>query len=99
MYEVQLSETFKSWLKSLKDRKAKTAILSRITRAEGGNLGSNKSVRPSINEMIIDVGKGYRVYFTKKGKKIVFLLNGGTKATQTKDIKKAEEMLKDIKNG
>jgi putative addiction module killer protein len=44
----------------------------------------------------IDVGKGYRIYFTNKEKEIVILLVGGEKSTQDEDIKKAKEMAKEV---
>ncbi len=46
-------------------------------------------------ELRIDVGKGYRVYFTNKGNRIVILLVGGDKSTQDEDIKTAKEMAKE----
>jgi putative addiction module killer protein len=42
-----------------------------------------------VSEMRIHYGPGYRVYFTQKGKRLVFLLLGGDKASQKRDIKKA----------
>ena len=47
-------------------------------------------------ELRIDVGKGYRVYFTNKNNKIVILLVGGDKSTQDEDIKIAKKMVKEI---
>ena len=47
-------------------------------------------------ELRIDVGKGYRVYFTNKGNTIVILLVGGDKSTQESDIKTAKEMAKEV---
>jgi len=39
--------------------------------------------------MLIDYGPGYRVYFCKKGASLIFLLAGGVKTTQMKDIQAA----------
>ncbi|HEY9190012.1 MAG TPA: type II toxin-antitoxin system RelE/ParE family toxin [Sulfurovum sp.] len=40
-------------------------------------------------------GPGYRVYFTQKDERIIILLIGGDKSTQSKDIEKAETLLKE----
>lgn len=95
-YIVQQTEDFAKWRIALKDLQAKTAIRRRIDRAEAGNLGDVKSVGASISEMRIDVGAGYRAYFTIRDRRIVFLLCGGDKSTQKGDIRKAIAMLKEI---
>ncbi len=40
--------------------------------------------------MRIFVGKGYRVYFGREGKTVVFLLCGGDKSTQGRDVEIAK---------
>lgn len=55
----------------------------------GGNLGDVKPVGSGVSEMRIDYGPGYRVYFCQQGQEIVILLAGGTKRTQSTDIKRA----------
>ena len=60
-----------------------------------GNFGDSKSVGDGVFELRIDVGKGYRVYFTNNGKEIVILLVGGEKTTQDEDIKEAKKMAKE----
>lgn len=94
MYEIKTSETFEKWFTKLKDLTAKRAITQRITRAKSGNLGDSK-ILPKTNEiweMRIFVGKGYRVYFFEEDEKVILLLCGGDKSTQSKDIKKAIEL-------
>ena len=48
-----------------------------------------KPIREGVSEMRIDDGPGYRVYFCKKGETLIFLLAGGDKSTQEKDIRTA----------
>lgn len=42
--------------------------------------------------MRIDVGPGYRVYFTRRGSVVYVLLCGGDKSSQARDIKRAHDM-------
>ena len=90
--QVLQTEAFKKWLSALKDKQAARAIVMRLTRVEAGNLGDVKSVGQGISEMRIFTGKGYRLYFTKKSGRIVILLCGGNKATQTRDIVTARKL-------
>ena len=96
LYIIQQTESFEIWHDSVKDLRAKIAIARRIERAENGNLGDIKSVGDGVSEMRIDVGAGYRVYYTLREKIIVILLAGGTKSTQQADIKKAITLAKEF---
>lgn len=62
-----------------------------------GNLGDVKWLGGGIGELRIDVAAGYRVYFAKKGQRLVLLLVGGDKSTQATDILKARKLLKEMK--
>jgi putative addiction module killer protein len=42
-----------------------------------------------VCEMKIDIGPGYRVYYTHRGAALVILLVGGDKQSQDKDIRQA----------
>ncbi|MDP3875569.1 MAG: type II toxin-antitoxin system RelE/ParE family toxin [Methylobacter sp.] len=95
-YVIEQTEPFAKWHSSLRNLRAKTAILRRIDRAEHGNLGDIKPVGGDVSEMRIDVGAGYRVYFTVRGGVMVVLLAGGDKSTQQADIKRAVELAKEI---
>jgi len=96
LYIIQQTESFEIWHDSVKDLRAKIAIARRIERAENGNLGDIKSVGDGVSEMRIDVGAGYRVYYTLREKIMVILLAGGTKSTQQADIKKAITLAKEF---
>lgn len=63
-----------------------------------GNLGDCKPVGSGVLELIIDYGPGYRVYLGQVGTKLVILLCGGDKSSQTGDIRKAIEYWEDYKN-
>ena len=92
MYEILKSSTFDSWLRGLRDRDAKAKIEVRIRRLSLGNPGRFRSLKDGINELKIDYGPGYRVYYTFKGKTLILLLCGGDKSTQSKDIRLATEI-------
>lgn len=82
---------------ALKDRTGKVRILHRLTAAEHGNFGDCEPVGGGVSEMRIHFGPGYRVYFTRVGKRIYFLLIGGNKSSQKRDIKRAIEMAQAIR--
>lgn len=95
-YEIHTTTIFDEWVESLKDRQAAQAIAKRLDRALLGNLGDVKPVGEGISEMRIFVGKGYRLYFTMKNLELIILLCGGDKSSQTRDIKKAKELAKNL---
>lgn len=49
-----------------------------------------------VRELRFHFGPGYRVYFTLRGNVLVFILGGGTKSTQKKDIAKAKTIAQTI---
>jgi putative addiction module killer protein len=92
MYTVLRSSEFDKWLTKLKDAKGKARIIARLRSAELGNLGDVKSIGEGISEMRIHYGPGYRVYFTRRGRLLIFLLVGGDKSSQKRDIKRAKAL-------
>ncbi len=98
MYEIKSTKIFSKWLSKLKDMRGRIAIARRIERMERGNFGDVKSVGTHISELRVTTGPGYRVYFTKKEERIIILLVGGDKSTQSGDIKRAEELSEEYKN-
>ncbi|MEO8508483.1 MAG: type II toxin-antitoxin system RelE/ParE family toxin [Betaproteobacteria bacterium] len=80
----------------LRDIRAKARILARLDSVHFGNMSDAKSLGDGVSEMRIDVGAGYRVYFTRHQRVIVILLCGGDKSTQIKDVAHAKLMVQDI---
>lgn len=93
MFEVIESPVFQAWLSELRDPKARSRIAARITRLAQGNLGDWKPTQSAVSELRIDYGPGYRLYFTRRGSKVILLLCGGDKRTQSADIKRALKMV------
>lgn len=99
MIVTEKTSEFDKWIRKLKDIRAKSKILFRIQKLETNeHFGDFKPVGDGISEMRINYAKGYRVYFKEKDNKIVILLIGGDKSTQTKDIEKAKRVWNRIKN-
>lgn len=98
MYIIKQTNIFSKWLSKLKDTQGKVAILRRVDRMKLGNFGDYKSVGNNISELRITTSTAYRVYYTKKDEEIIVLLIGGDKSTQSDDIKKANEILKELDN-
>ena len=83
------TDLYQEWLNTLRDNRARIAILRRIDRAISGNFGDHKVCRDGVSEMRIDYGPGYRVYYFRQKQTLVILLCGGDKRTQEMDIGRA----------
>ena len=93
---IRKTEVFGKWLDGLKDIRARARVLVRIQRLEAGNAGDVKPVGSGVSEMRINYGPGYRVYFCQQGNEIIILLAGGTKKTQTINIKRAIQLSQNL---
>ena len=86
---VEETETYREWINALKDRAGRARIQVRVDRLVHGNPGQHRDLTDGVSELKIDVGPGYRVYYTKRGNRLLLLLAGGDKSTQQKDIELA----------
>ncbi len=96
MIEIRKTDIFAKWIDGLQDIRARARILVRIERLAAGNPGDVKPVGEGVSEMRIDYGPGYRVYFKKLRQKVVILLAGGDKKSQSKDIKTALRLSRNL---
>lgn len=96
MKVIHTTEVFDTWFAGLKDKQAARRVQVRIDRAEGGNFGDCEPVGEGVSEMRIHYGPGYRVYFAQRGMEVVILLAGGDKSTQSRDIKTALEIARQL---
>jgi len=96
MVEIRKTDAYAKWLDGLRDIQARARILVRIERLTAGNPGDVRPVGEGVSELRIDYGPGYRVYFKRQGTTIVILLAGGDKRTQTKDIKTALRLARNL---
>ena len=97
MLDIRKTEVYVAWIDSLRDLRGRARILARIERLAVGNPGDVRPVGDGVSELRIDVGPGYRVYFTKRGQKLVILLAGSDESTQAADIKMALRLARNIK--
>lgn len=90
---------FSKWIDSTKDKRAAAIIRARLNRIRLGNFGDSRSVGGGVEELRIDFGPGYRVYFGRDGTSVVILLGGGSKQTQGRDIHNAQALWKEYLDG
>lgn len=84
-----MTEVYRDWINSLRDRTARARIQVRVDRLVHGNPGLYRNLTDGVSELKIDFGPGYRVYFTERGGILIVLLAGGDKSSQDKDIRRA----------
>jgi len=86
---IQMTEVYRDWIDSLKDRTGRARVQVRVDRLAHGNPGNFRALTEGVIELKIDVGPGYRVYYTERAGVLIILLAGGDKSSQTKDIQRA----------
>jgi putative addiction module killer protein len=96
VFIVRQTEEFVAWLDELKDKQAQVRIAARLRQAEAGNLGDWQPIEGDVSEMRIDFGPGYRLYFTRRGRIIVVILNAGDKSSQKRDIRRALKLAAEL---
>jgi putative addiction module killer protein len=95
LYARGRSNPFSDWLASLKDSRAIGIVRARLNRIRLGNFGDCKSIGGGVEELRIDFGPGYRIYYGRHESCVVILLCGGDKRTQARDILKARQYWKE----
>jgi putative addiction module killer protein len=97
LYTTRETETFRHWIDGLTDRRARLRIDVRIRRLELGNTGDSKALGGGLHELRVHYGKGYRVYWSRQGGRLIVLLCGGDKSSQSRDIAAARKLLAELK--
>jgi len=96
-YDIKKTNHFERWFKGLKDVKTKARIALRFRQITLGNFGDYKSLGGDLFELRFFFGSGYRIYYTVENNQVVILLVGGDKSSQAKDIKKAHDILNELR--
>ena len=68
-----------------------------MDRLVHGNPGQHRVLAHGVCELKIDVGPGYRVYYTERAGVLIILLAGGDKSSQQQDIKTAISLARGLK--
>ena len=95
-YELRSSKQYDKWFAKLKDSSIKIKVLARLDRVENGNFGDFKQIGSNLFELRFFFGSGLRIYYTIQESRVLFLLAGGDKSTQSKDIETAAELLNEL---
>ena len=93
---VQMTEVYRDWINSLKDRMGRARVQVRVDRLVHGNPGQHRVLTDGVCELKVDFGPGYRVYYTERTGVLIVLLAGGDKSSQQQDIKTAVSLAKGL---
>ncbi len=97
-YELRSSKQYDKWFTKLKDSSIKIKVLARLDRVENGNFGDFKQIGSNLFELRFFFGSGLRIYYTIQEGRVLLLLAGGDKSTQSKDIERAAELLNELED-
>jgi putative addiction module killer protein len=96
MFTIRQTEEFVAWLDDLGDKRAQIRIAARLRQAEAGSLGDWQPIEGEVSEMRVHYGPGYRLYFVRRGRVIVIMLNAGDKSSQKRDIRRALKLAAEL---
>lgn len=94
---VEQTDEYRQWIDGLRDRAGRARILVRVDRLIHGNPGAHRNLTDGVSELKINVGPGYRVYYSQRGTVVLLLLAGGNKSTQDTDIARAIALARGFK--
>ena len=92
-YTIRTTAIFDDWLSSIKDKKTRYRLDARFDRILEGRFGDYKSIATNLYELRCFFAGGLRIYFTIHEETVVILMCAGNKASQSRDIKRAHQLL------
>lgn len=93
---VERTDEYREWIDALRDTVGRARILMRVDRLIHGNPGDHRTLTGGVSELRVDVGPGYRVYYARRGERLLLLLAGGDKSSQARDIALAIRLNREI---
>jgi putative addiction module killer protein len=93
---VTATAVYLDWINSVRDIATRARIQVRVDRLVHGNPGQYRTLTHGVCELKVDIGPGYRVYYTRRGDTLTVLLAGGDKSTQARDIKMAISLARQL---
>ena len=94
MKTTRRTDDFEAWLDD-QDPLNAARITSAVNKLEHG-LGDIEPVGEGVSELKLHFGPGYRLYFDGTDPNRNVLLWGGTKGSQSRDIRRAKDMKKKL---
>ena len=85
---ARFTAVYASWIDSIEDVATRARIQVRVDRLVHGYPGRHRRLLGGIQELKMDFGPGYSVYYTERKGDLV-VLSGGDKSTQQRDIQTA----------
>jgi putative addiction module killer protein len=95
---IEKTDEYATWVDTLRDQAGRARVLVRVERLIAGNPGQHRNLTDGVSELKIDFGPGYRVYYSQRGTRLLLLLVGGDKSSQSKDIQLAIKLAKNFKD-
>jgi putative addiction module killer protein len=87
---------YREFLETL-DPKTGAKIQAQVTKLAVG-IGYIKTIDNKLWELKIDVGPGYRVFFTRRKREVVIVVAGSDKRLQKRTIILAKRLLKEMES-
>jgi putative addiction module killer protein len=81
VWSIRPLPEFTTWLNEFPDAGVRGVLVARLKRLELGLTGDVRSV-----------GAGWRIYFVRRGERVIVLLAGGSKRSQEGDIRRARAL-------
>ena len=74
---IEMTEVYRGWINGLRDSVGRARVQLRVDRLAHGNPGKHRVLTDGVRELKVDVGPGYRVYYTERRGALIVLLAGG----------------------
>lgn len=96
MKKLEKTDEYQDWFIGLSDKLVRSRIEARLRRLQDGNAGDVAPVGEGVSELRLHFGSGWRVYYTEQDGQIIILLAGGSKNSQSRDIKLALQLARNL---